>query len=139
MDNSPDCDIATIGGGLNGMAAALAVAELGFRVVLIEPRSLKYELPTPFDPRSYAITQTSVEIFKKLGVWSRVDEQRNADILRMEVWDGTSRGRLEFSPEPILVPRFGVITEHANLGRALQQTFLRTETVVLQRLSCLTL
>ena len=115
-------DVAIVGGGLNGMTAALAVADLGFRVALVDPNPASYELPEPFDPRSYAITQTSIQIYKTLGVWARVDESRNADILRMAVWDGGSRGHLEFTPEPILVPRFGVITEHANLGRALAQT-----------------
>ena len=123
MDSgTTDYDVAIVGGGLNGMTAALAVADLGFRVALVDPRAVSYELPEPFDPRSYAITQTSIQIYKKLGVWARVDEGRNADILRMEVWDGGSRGHLEFSPEPILVPRFGVIIEHANLGRALAET-----------------
>ena len=122
MNKQADYDIAVIGGGLNGMTAALAVAELGYRVVVIEPCMPSFEMPAPFDPRSYAITQTSIQIFKRLGVWSRIDETRNADIMRMEVWDGASRGHIEFSPEPILVPRFGVITEHANLGQALLQT-----------------
>ena len=121
MRESTDYDVAVIGGGLNGMTAALAVAACGFRVVVIEPRATTYPLPDAFDPRNYAITQASIQILKNLGVWTYVDEQRNADIERMEVWDANSRGRLEFSSGTILAPRFGVISEHANLGRALHQ------------------
>ena len=112
-------DCACVGAGIVGMTAALALAELGYRVAVIEPNQDTIELPPPYDPRSYAITEASINVFTNLGVWPLLDGDRNADILSMQVWDGSSKGGIDFSPERVFASRFGVITEHANLAHAL--------------------
>ncbi|MGR8946422.1 MAG: FAD-dependent monooxygenase [Gammaproteobacteria bacterium] len=121
MNNREHDDIAIVGGGIVGMTAALAMADYGYQTMLVEPRPIAVEIPPRFDPRSYAITEASINVFAHLGVWRELDDDRNADIMGMSVWDASSNGHIEFSPAHAFASRFGVITEHANLARALQR------------------
>ena len=60
MTEATTYDCACVGAGIVGMTAALALAELGYRVAIVDPNHEIVELPPPFDPRSYAITEACV-------------------------------------------------------------------------------
>ena len=64
-----DTDIAIIGGGLNGPALALALAQTGQRVTLIDTLGLSVRKDAKFEGRSYALALTSVRLLQGLGVW----------------------------------------------------------------------
>ncbi len=65
-------DIIIAGGGMAGVTAAMCLSELGFSIALIE--AIEPELPdsTSFDQRAVALSASSVEIYKSLGVWSKL-------------------------------------------------------------------
>ena len=42
LDGSVECDVAIVGGGLAGLSAAIELADRGFKVVLLEARSVAY-------------------------------------------------------------------------------------------------
>lgn len=57
-------DVAVVGGGATGFAAALTAAKCGFRTVLFAP-------PASFPPgRTAALLQGSIDILSELDVWS---------------------------------------------------------------------
>ena len=115
-----DFDVTVVGGGIVGLTAALAIANSGFSVAVVDPELREAEIPKAFDPRSYALTVTSIRILENLGVWPALDSTRNAEVRSMSVWDANSRGHIRFSPFPAGERSFGVITENTNLLRALQ-------------------
>ena len=77
-------DIAVIGGGLAGTAAALAVAQRGYRTALVAPK------PSSEDGRTTALMMPSIEMLETLGVWSSVQEGA-APLRAMRIIDATKR------------------------------------------------
>lgn len=64
-----DADILIAGGGLNGPALALALAQGGLSVVVIDARPAESRAETGFDGRAYALALASVRVLQALGVW----------------------------------------------------------------------
>jgi 2-octaprenyl-6-methoxyphenol hydroxylase len=65
-------DLAVVGAGLSGSVLALAAAQSGLRVALIDRVPLKAMTEPAFDGRTTAITYTSQKLFKTIGVWDDV-------------------------------------------------------------------
>lgn len=108
-------DIAIVGGGLVGLTTALALANNGFKIAVVDPNQREPVLPDDYDPRNFALTLTSIRVLENLGVWRKLDATRNAAIRAMSVRDANSRGHIEFSPRHAGERSFGAITENANL------------------------
>lgn len=79
-----DHDIAIIGGGLNGPALALALAQTGFRVAVIDRPATG---GADFDGRAYALALASVRLLEAVGVWQAVAENAQP-MLEIKVTDG---------------------------------------------------
>ena len=113
-------DIAVVGTGIAGLAAALGFAQQGFSVALIGPRA-KAQLPTPttlFDARIYAVAPASVSLLERLGVWAVVDPQRVCPVERMRVL-GDDGDELAFDAYGATVERLATIVEEGELLRVL--------------------
>ena len=86
------CNVAVVGAGATGLAAALALVEAGIRVALIGPRA------DPQDTRTTALLASSIAMFERLGVWPRLAAHA-APLRRMRLVDDT--GRLVRAPEVV--------------------------------------
>jgi len=84
MDN-PDCtgvgkgmdldtDILIVGGGLNGPALALALAQNGLRVSVIDAVPLETRKEPAFDGRAYALALATTRMLTALDIWPQVRE-----------------------------------------------------------------
>ena len=62
-----DTDIAIVGGGLNGPCMALALAQAGLRVTVIDALARKTRNDAGFDGRSYALALTSQRLLAGTG------------------------------------------------------------------------
>lgn len=60
-------DLMIVGGGLNGPVLALAAAQAGMRVALIDPAPA--DAPTDFDGRAYALSKGSQRLLAAVGLW----------------------------------------------------------------------
>lgn len=111
--------VAVIGGGLVGAAAALALQRLGLSVKLIErhPAAVPSEV---WDSRIYAISPASEALLRELGAWQRLDAARLQAIERMDV-AGDAGGRLRFDAYAAGVARLATILESNRLQYALWQ------------------
>jgi 2-octaprenyl-6-methoxyphenol hydroxylase len=82
-------DIAIIGGGLVGLSAALALQNPGRLISVLESSTLLQREATGLNARSIALSYSSVQIFKALGLWQEIKKQ-SSPIKTIHI---SSRGR----------------------------------------------
>ncbi len=126
INNGRRVDAAIVGGGVVGAACALALAQQGLQVTLIEHAESPAWLSTDADPRVYAFAPDNVALFESLGVWAAVHDARAHPYRRMRVWDAAGGEELRFDADAFAVRQLGWIVEHAllqdRLWAALQQS-----------------
>jgi 2-octaprenyl-3-methyl-6-methoxy-1,4-benzoquinol hydroxylase len=108
-------DIAVIGAGVVGCAAALAFARDGWRVALVEaqsPTSWRADAP---DLRVYAFAPDNAALLDDLEVWRDVVSARVQPYRAMRVWDAAGGGELAFAAERLGRSELGWIVEHGLL------------------------
>lgn len=82
-----DADILIVGGGLNGPALGLALAQGGLRVVVVDARPAPARAEAGFDGRAYALAIASQRLLAGIGVWPRLAGQVQP-ILQIKASDG---------------------------------------------------
>ena len=115
MSRREPFDIAVIGAGVVGCAAALAFARDGWRVALVEA-----QMPTPWradapDLRVYAFAPDNAALLDDLDVWHEVVSARVQPYRAMRVWDAAGGGELAFTAERLGRSELGWIVEHGLL------------------------
>jgi 2-octaprenyl-3-methyl-6-methoxy-1,4-benzoquinol hydroxylase len=108
-------DVAVVGGGVVGGAAALALARDGWSVALVEPRLPPRWGADDADLRVYAIAPDAMGLLDSVGIGGAVREARVQPYRRMEVWDAGGTGRLDFDADRFGRRELGWIVEHALL------------------------
>lgn len=117
-------DIAIIGGGMVGASLALSLSRTALKVLVIDQQSLK---PNPIDDRQpyssrvSALTEASVQLFSRLGVWELMQFQRVCSYRYMQVWDGEGTGEIAFDADSVGYPCLGHIVENDVIRQALLQ------------------
>ena len=82
-----DADILIVGGGLNGPALAIALAQNGFRATVVDARAAPARAEAGFDGRAYALAIASKRLLSVIGVWPAVAEKVQP-ILDIKASDG---------------------------------------------------
>ncbi len=82
-----DSDILIVGGGLNGPALALALAQAGQRVTVIDALPHPVRKNAAFDGRAYALALASVRLLRAIGIWDRIAAKAQP-MLEIKVSDG---------------------------------------------------
>ena len=80
-------DVIIVGGGLNGPALALALAQGGLRVVVVDARPAMARAGVGFDGRAYALAIASRRLLGAVGVWDLVAGKAQP-ILKIVASDG---------------------------------------------------
>ena len=80
-------DIVVGGGGIIGSVMALAFAEQGLSVALVDEMVLNVQVNKGFDGRAYALSATTVKMLSVLGLWKELSKTAQP-ILEMKVSDG---------------------------------------------------
>lgn len=146
-----DTDIAIIGGGLNGATLALALAQTGLRVTVIDSVPAQTRALADFDGRSYALAHASMRLLRGLGLWDAVADHTQP-MLEIKVTDGragegAAPWLLHFDHAEIEEGPMGFMCEDRHLRRALLAamddhaniTQISGETVVAQSAGAVTL
>jgi len=115
-----DTDIAIVGGGLNGPALAIALAQKGFRVTVIDSLSETVRKNAGFDGRAYALAMASVRLLRAIKVWDRV-EGHSQPMLEIKVSDG----RAGEGPSPFFLHFDHAEIEEGPMGHMLEDRYLR--------------
>ena len=119
-----DCDIAIVGGGLNGPALALAAAQVGLRVIVLDATSHKLRKNAKFDGRAYALALASKRLMAAVGVWENVAQDAEP-MLNIRVSDGragvgASPFFMDFDHAELEEGPMGYMVEDRHLRYALQ-------------------
>lgn len=124
-------DVAVIGGGLAGLAAAAALGREGVRVAVVEarPQSPAPDPERDFDVRVSTVTPVSCRILNNLGAWGRLPAERRQSFESMRVWDRAGFGEVCFDAAMAGLPNLGHVVENRQLLAALEAACAALETV----------
>jgi 3-demethoxyubiquinol 3-hydroxylase len=108
-------DIAIVGAGVVGAAAALALARDGWQVALIEAREpSRWRADAP-DLRVYAFAPDNAALLDDLGVWNAIRDARVQPYRGMRVWDAAGGDELRFDADAFGRRELGWIVENGLL------------------------
>lgn len=114
-------DVAVVGGGMVGGALALGLAQQGFSVAVLEKSP-----PADFDPTSQpdvrisAISASSVQLLRDLGIWDAVLAMRAHPWRRLETWEWQT-AHVVFDAAELKLLNLGYMVENNVLQLALWQ------------------
>lgn len=115
-----DSDIVIVGGGLNGSALALALAQNGHSVTVIDALDITTRVDEGFDGRSYALALASQRLLHAIGIWDRVADHAQP-MLEIKVTDG----RAGEGPSPFWMHFDHTEIEEGPMGYMMEDRFLR--------------
>jgi 2-polyprenylphenol 6-hydroxylase len=110
---APALDVAVVGGGMVGAAAALALARAGFSTALLEARApAAWDANAEVDLRVVGLAPSSVILLDELGVWTSIRDARAGPYSHMHVWDAESGAAIDFDAASEGRDRLGYIVEN---------------------------
>lgn len=126
-----DFDCVVIGGGMVGAASAIALAEQGLQVAVIEmyqPQTFSNE--QALDLRVSAISLASQYLLEQLGAWSQIKQWRACLYKRLGVWE-QEYAYTEFCAQDIEQNHLGHIVENRLIQLALWQQIAKHDKIKL--------
>jgi len=111
-------DAVVAGAGLSGLTAALALAEAGLEVAVVDRTDPRAAAATDRDIRTTAISLSSRRLFEALGVWAAV-AGRAEPILDIRVSDGDSPIHLHYDHRAVGNEPMGHIVVNDDLKASL--------------------
>ncbi len=111
------CDVIIVGGGPVGGTLALALAQAGLAVAVIDHEDPHAALVPAFDGRALSVALTAQRAMAAVGLWPAVLPHAAA-IERIRVADGASPAVLNYHHEEVSDEPFGWIVESEGLRRA---------------------
>lgn len=131
-----DSDILIVGGGLNGPTLALALAQAGLTVTVIDALPRAAQAQDDFDGRAYALALASQRLLKNIGIWGQVAANSQL-MLEIKVSDGRagegplSPFFLHFDHAEIEEGPMGYMLEDRYLRRALADAMAEENSITL--------
>ena len=122
------CDICIIGNGAVGKAAALGLAQAGWRVLLLARSAAPLPLPptaADWDVRVFALNHVARDLLSGLKVWDALDATRVAPVSAMQIFDmqaalpAPAAAKLGFDAYGAHTEQLTWIVEDRNLNQAL--------------------
>jgi len=122
--SSFDTDVLVVGGGLVGQSLAIALANAGVGVMVLDRMVPETTLAPEYDGRASAISFASQEMMRATSVWDKVSESQ--PILEIRVSDRLSLLHIHFDHKALGGEPFGAMVENRHLRMALHTTTKRT-------------
>lgn len=130
-----ETDIVVVGAGVVGLAAAIACAKLGNRVIVVDAQNTVIKKQQTWDARIYALTANTEAWLQALGVWAEVDTSHVNPINAMQLWD-VQGNKLALHNDDANLDKLGVIIENKNLMYALNQQISALGVTVITGVEC---
>lgn len=109
-------DVVVIGGGVVGSACALALADAGLDVALVEAKPPPRWTDEPRDLRVFAFAHDNAALLQALGAWVDIRDTRAHPYRRMQVWDAGGGDDLVFDADTLGRRELGWIIENSLLA-----------------------
>ena len=138
MSNHLTTDVIVVGAGLVGLSAAITLALLHKKVVLVDSHpshNNNSKLQPDWDTRLYALTPASISWLECIGVWSYVDKSRLGAINQMHLWANDHVEQLILKDSDAHLTQLGLIVENKNLLQALRQRIKTLDVTIIENQS----
>jgi len=112
-------DIIIIGAGPAGLSLACALSNTKLRIAIIEKQPKNYFSNPIYDGREIALTHNSIEILKKIGIWSKIPSKDIFKIKEARVMDGNSSYFLHFDHKKTCKNYLGCLISNQLIRQAL--------------------
>jgi 2-octaprenyl-6-methoxyphenol hydroxylase len=122
-------DVIILGGGLVGLALAIALDRHGLTTIIIDPADPATQLAPQYDGRATAVSSSSWRMLQAIGVGERL-EGKGCPIESIRVSDGLALGGILFDPPPDDDP-LGMMFENRLLRATLRDAAMAAEKVKL--------
>ncbi len=122
-------DILVVGGSLNGLPLAIALASAGLDVTVLERDDPADVVDAGFDGRVSAIAHASRNLFKSIGVWEYLEEAE--PMLDIRITDGPSKLFLHYDHRQLGDEPFGHMVENRHMRMALLKRAAELDTLTL--------
>ncbi|MEH6405057.1 MAG: FAD-dependent monooxygenase [Sneathiella sp.] len=129
MDRVINTDILVVGGGLNGLPLAIAVASAGLDVVVLEREDPITVTDAGFDGRVSAIAYASRNLLRSIGVWDHIGHAE--PMLDIRITDGPSKFFLHYDHRQLGDEPFGHMVENRHMRQALLKRASEVESLTL--------
>ena len=104
-----------VGGGVVGASLALLLGQAGMRICLLDKGSPSRVQQTDlFKGKTASLNLASIEVFKKLGIWEKVD-QYSKEFTNIEVWDSEGSSVITFNAQDISESKLGKVAHNNNI------------------------
>lgn len=119
---APALDVAVVGGGMVGAAAALTLARAGFSVALVEAREpAAWLADAEVDLRVVGLAPSSMRLLDEMGVWTSIRHKRCGPYAHMHVWDAETGAAIDFDAATEGRDLLGCIVENSLVQSELWQ------------------
>jgi len=119
MNNTPlkvDYDLIIVGGAISGGVMAALLGQSDLKIGIVESRVHDPKKP---DPRVFAITRASEQIFRSAGIWDDLLADPIGHFREMEVCDANGSGSIHFDSKSLCEPTLGYIIGNQQIQTAL--------------------
>lgn len=120
-------EVAIVGGGLAGTALAIALAQAGRTVALIEASARRADSRPSFDDRTLVVNAASLNILTNLGILTA--RLKACPIRQIDITRAGAPGHLTLRAADYDCERFGAVIVARELGAAMLETLGSTERV----------
>ena len=118
-----------VGGGVVGASLALLLGQAGMRICLLDKGSPSRVQQTDlFKGKTASLNLASIELFKKLGIWEKVD-QYSKEFTNIEVWDSEGSSAITFNAQDISETKLGKVAHNNNIISSLFELLQKLPTV----------
>ena len=127
-------DIIIVGAGMVGATLACGLAEEAenLSIAVIDAKAPDFDWDKDgYDMRVSAITRASQTLFKNIGVWEKIVEQRISPYRDMFVWDAGGKGEIHFDSADMGEADLGHIIENRVIVKALHQRMEELSSITL--------
>lgn len=150
MKRGTDVDLIVIGGGIVGGVLAALMAESDFSIAVVDsnPSNKLQDVektsstsasdnlateeidPNNIDPRVFAITRASEQIFKAARIWEEIQQSPMGHFREIQVWDANGTGNIHFDSQSLCEPTLGYIIENRIIQAAINNRLGKLNNVI---------